>query len=62
MVFAIEAPKLTNVPVAGQKVASRNFIFPPCVHLLHLGAKNTAFQWKYPEYLLLLRLRDSEQL
>ena len=36
----------------GQEVVLHNFIFPPCVHLLHLGAKNTAFQWKYPEYQL----------
>ena len=42
VVFAIEAPRLTNV--VGQKVVPRNFIFPPSVHLLHLGAKNTAFQ------------------
>ena len=38
--------------VGGQKVVLHNFIFPPCAHLLHLGAKNTAFQWKYPEYQL----------
>ena len=35
--------------VGGQKVVLHNFIFPP---FLHLGVKNTAFQWKYPEYKL----------
>jgi len=31
------APRLTYE--GGQEVISRNFIFPPCVHFLHLGAK-----------------------
>jgi len=32
------APRLTYV--SGQEVISRNFIFPPWMHILHLGAKN----------------------
>ena len=31
------APRLTYV--GGQEVVPCNFIFPPCVHILHLGAK-----------------------
>ena len=31
------APRLTYV--GGQEVISRNFIFPPCLHFLYLGAK-----------------------
>jgi len=30
-------PRLTYV--SGQEVVSRNFIFPPCMYILHLGAK-----------------------
>ena len=40
-----KTPRLAYV--GGQEVVSHNFIFPPC---MHLGAKNAAFQWKYPEY------------
>ena len=41
--------------VGGQEVVLHNFIFPPCVHLLHLGAKNTAhlYSWEIFIYLLL---------
>jgi len=36
------APRLTYM--SGQEAISRNFIFPPCMHFLHLGAK---MQWVY---------------
>jgi len=45
------APRLTYE--GGQEVISHNFIFPPCLHFLHLGAKMQRI-YGYTQYIYAL--------